>query len=146
VPEVTYLATCKLSPVGAAALIQLEMGAAFPLIEVLLGGRGGGAPPERQVTPLGEQILESVMRILCRELQQTWAMLALQFECEQRCQPAEARHLMPPGEKPLSLSFELTLAENRGTLNLVFPAVVSNALLRKMAAEWVHAERRTLPD
>lgn len=73
-------------------------------------------------------------------------MLALGFEFEQRRQPAEIRHLMLPEEKTLSLSFELTLAENRGTLNLVFPAVVSNALLRKMAAEWVHAKRRNLPD
>lgn len=146
VPEVTYLATCKLAPVGAAALVQLELGAAFPLIEVLLGGKGTGVPPERQVTGIEEQILESVMRILCRELQQTWTMLALEFEFEQRRQPAEVRYLMPPEEKTLSLSFELTLAENRGTLNLVFPAVVSNALLRKMAAEWAQAKRRTLPD
>ncbi|MBZ5573067.1 MAG: FliM/FliN family flagellar motor switch protein [Acidobacteriia bacterium] len=146
VPEVTYLATCKLAPVGTAALLQLELGAAFPLIDVLLGGKGAGAPPERQVTGIEEQILESVMRIICRELQNTWTLLSLEFDFEQRRQPGEARHLMSPEEKTLSLSFELTVAENRGTLNLVFPAVVSNALLRKMSAEWAHAKRRALPD
>jgi flagellar motor switch protein FliM len=146
VPEVTYLATCRLAPVGTAALLQLELGAAFPLIDVLLGGKGLGAPSERQLTGIEEQILESVMRIICRELQHTWTILSLEFEFEQRRQPGEVRHLMAPEEKTLSLSFELTVAENRGTLNLVFPAVVSNALLRKMSAEWQRSKRRPQPD
>lgn len=145
VPEVTYLATCKLMPVGAAALMQMELGAAFPLIDVLLGGKGLGAAPERQVTGIEEQILETIMRMICRELQNTWTLLALEFSFEQRRQPGEVRHLMSPEEKTLSLSFEITVAENRGTLNLVFPAVVSNALLRKMSAEWSHARQRKAP-
>ena len=47
--------------------------------------------------------------------------------------PDQVQHLMPAEEKTLSLSFEITLAESRGTLNLVVPAVVSNALLRKIS-------------
>jgi flagellar motor switch protein FliM len=53
---------------------------------------------------------------------------------------------MPPEEKTLSLSFELSIAESRGTLNLVFPAVVSNALLRKISAGWVRERRPPQPD
>jgi len=142
IPEVTYLATCKLAPVDAVALLQLDLAVAFPLIDVLLGGEGKSALPERQITGIEEQILETVMRIICRELQSAWQMLALQFEFEQRQQPEQVQHLMPAEEKTLSLSFELTVAESRGTLNLVFPAVVSNALLRKMSADWSRPKRR----
>jgi flagellar motor switch protein FliM len=38
---------------------------------------------------------------------------------------------MPTPERILLLSFELTLLDSRGMLNLVVPALVSNALLRK---------------
>jgi len=145
VPEVTYLATCKLLPVEAAALLQLDLAVAFPLIDVLLGGEGKGASPERQITGIEEQILETVMRIICRELQSAWQILALQFEFEGRQTGDSVQRLMPPEEKTLSLSFEVNVAESRGTLNLVFPAVVSNALLRKMAAAWVRAKRRVQP-
>jgi len=145
VPEVTYLATCKLQPVEAAALLQLDLTVAFPLIDVLLGGEGKGANPQREITIIEEQILETVMRIVCRELQSAWQILGLQFEFEGRQAEDAVRRLMPPEEKTLSLSFEVNVAESRGTLNLVFPAMVSNALLRKMAAAWVRAKRRVQP-
>jgi flagellar motor switch protein FliM len=141
VPEVTYLATCKLLPVGASALLQMDLAVAFPLIDVLLGGEGKGPPPSRQITGIEEQILETVMRIICRELQSAWQTLALQFEFDQRQAADQVQRVMPREEKTLALSFELTVAENRGSLNLVFPAVVSNALLRKLSAAYVHAKR-----
>ena len=145
VPEVTYLATSKLLPVEAAALLQLDLTVAFPLIDVLLGGEGKGASPERQITGIEEQILETVARIICRELQSAWQILGLQFEFEGRQTGDAVQRLMPAEEKTLSLSFEINVAESRGTLNLLFPAVVSNALLRKMAAVWVRAKRRVQP-
>jgi flagellar motor switch protein FliM len=146
VPEVTYLATCALAPVGAIALVQMDLTVAFPLIDVLLGGEGRSAPPERQVTAIEEQILETVMRIICRELQTAWQILSLQFAFEERQQAAQLQRLMPADERTLALSFELSVAESRGTLNLVFPATVSNALLRKMAAELSRIRRRIQPD
>jgi flagellar motor switch protein FliM len=146
VPEVTYLATCALAPVGATALLQMDLTVAFPLIDVLLGGEGKGILPERQVTAIEEQILETVMGIICRELQTAWEILPLQFSFEERCPGSQLQHLMPADERTLSLSFELSVAESRGTLNLVFPAIVSNALLRKMAAELTRSRRRVQPD
>jgi len=146
VPEVTYLASCRLSPVGATAVLQLDLAVALPLIDVLLGGEGTSKLPERQITGIEEQILETVMRIICRELQIAWQVMALEFQFEQRREPGEVQHLLPPEEKTLFLSFEVTVAENRGTLNLVFPAVVSNALLRKISAGWARAKVRPQGD
>ena len=146
IPEVTYLASARLMPVGASALLQLDLAVAFPLIDVLLGGEGKGTPPGREITEIEEMILETVMRIICRELQKAWQALSLEFQFEMRQRPDQVRHLMPAEEKNLSLSFEITLAESRGTLNLVVPAVVSNALLRKISLGWATAKLRVRPE
>jgi flagellar motor switch protein FliM len=146
IPEVTYLASFRLQPMGATVVLQLDLSAAFPLIDVLLGGEGSGSLPERQITDIEEQILETVVRIIGRELQTAWQVLAVQFEFEQRLASERVQRVMPPEEKTLSLSFELSIAESRGTLNLVFPAVVSNALLRKISAGWVRERRPPQPD
>lgn len=146
IPEVTYLASFRLQPVGATVVLQLDLSAAFPLVDVLLGGEGNGTLPERQITDIEEQILETVVRIIGRELQTAWQVLAQQFEFEQRLASERVQRVMPPEEKTLSLSFELSVAESRGTLNLVFPAVVSNALLRKISAAWVRERRPAQPD
>jgi flagellar motor switch protein FliM len=146
IPEVTYLASCQLTPADATALLQLDLAVVFPLIDVLLGGEGKGAPPAREITEIEEQIIETVARIICRELQIAWQSLALEFQFEQRQRPDQVQRLMPSEEKTLSLSFEITLAESRGTLNLVIPAVVSNALLRKLAVGWAATKPRVRSD
>jgi len=127
IPEKTYLASCDLAPVGVMALLQLDLAIAFPIIDVLLGGEGKGSDAVRDITDIEEQVLESVVRIICRELQTSWQAISLEFNFAQR--------LMVPDEKNLCLSFEIKMSETRGTLNLAVPAVVSNALLRKISAD-----------
>jgi len=144
-PEVTYLSSANLSPIAASALMQLDLTVAFPLIDVLLGGEGTSPPPDRPITEIEEQILETVMRIICRELQKAWQALALEFRFEARERSDQVQRLMPSEEKTLSLSFEITLAESRGTLNLVVPTLVSNALLRKISASYTTARQRAQP-
>lgn len=146
IPELTYLASIRLEPAASTGLLQMDLSAAFPLIDVLLGGDGKGDLPTREVTEIEEQILETVVRIICRELQTAWQVMVLEFQFEQRQQPKQVQHLMPEEEKTLSLSFEITVAESRGTMTLVVPAVVSNALLRKLSLGWVIARPRTRPD
>jgi len=140
VPEITYLASVKLEPGAAVGLLQLDLAVAFPLIDVLLGGQGTGTPPAREISEIEKQILETVMTIICRELQVTWQVLALQFLFDQQQRPQQVQQLLSGEEKTLCLSFEITLAESRGNLNLMVPAVVSNALLRKLATGWTAAK------
>ena len=134
VPEKSYLGSVKIEPIGAAALIQMDMALAFPLIDVLLGGEGVGQPPSREITEIEEQILETIMRIICRELQNVWQALGVQFVFEQRQQPGRVQHLLPVEEKTLGLSFELSMKNCRGLMSIAVPAVVSGALLRKISA------------
>jgi flagellar motor switch protein FliM len=137
-PEVTYLSSCKLVPIDTPALLQLDLSIAFPLIDLLLGGEGKGKLEPRNVTEIEEQILESVVQIICRELGGAWQALGLEFRFDRRQEGANALRLMPPDDKVLALSFAVTMPETRGTLNLAVPASVSTALLRKMTADWAY--------
>jgi flagellar motor switch protein FliM len=134
-PETTYVASCDLVPAGAVAVLQLDLTVAFPVIDLLLGGEGKGGDLGREITGIEEQILESIMRIVCRELQTAWQAIALEFQFGQRQPMVLAQRLMVPEEKNLCLSLEVKMAETRGTLNMAVPAVVSNALLRKISAD-----------
>jgi len=145
-PETTYLASCRLDPMEGNAILQLDLKVAFPMIDLLLGGEGKGIAATREITEIEEQILDSVARIMCRELAVAWQALTLEFAFEQRLEANSARRLMPPEEKILSLTFEITMPEVRGGLNFAVPATVSNALLRKIAADWSHPRGRQADD
>src|SRR5258708_5096577 len=134
-PETTYVASCDLLPADAVAVLQLDLAVAFPVIDLLLGGEGEGGDLGREITAIEEQIVESIRRFVCRELQASWRASGLEFKFGQRQPVAQAQRLMVREKKNLCLSLEVKMAETRGTLNMAIPAVVSNALLRKISAD-----------
>jgi flagellar motor switch protein FliM len=135
IPDFAYSASFMVNPLGVAGVMVLDLSLTFPIIDLLLGGNGAADQEAREITEIEEQILEGVVQILCRELETAWQSLGLQFVSEQRLPPAQIQRLMPPNEKALALSFEIKLPASRGMLNVIFPAVVSNALLRKLSRE-----------
>ncbi len=145
-PEMTYLSSLRLEPLGAQGALQLDLKIAFPMIDLLLGGQGSSAGTAREITEIEEQILESVARIVCRELGTAWQALPVEVSFDQRLALAEAQRLMPPEEKILSLSFEVTLSDTHGGLHVALPASVSNALLRKISADWSYQKPRNRTD
>jgi flagellar motor switch protein FliM len=145
-PEQTYLATTQLQPVNATSALQLDLTLAFPIIDLLLGGFGTPESELRDITDIEEQILEGVVRVMCRELESAWQPVGISCSFEQRQQPAQMQRLMPPNEKTLSLSFEIRMPESRGMLNLVCPSSVSNILLRKLAHNWAYRRPKGLSE
>jgi flagellar motor switch protein FliM len=135
VPEKTYLASCGVAPFDAVAVLHFDLGITFPIIDIMLGGGGKAGELKRGLTEIEEQILEGVVRIICRDLQTSWQAINLEFNFGSSLQISHAQRLMPPDEKNLCLSFEIKMSEARGTLNVAVPALVSNALLRKISAD-----------
>lgn len=143
VPEVNYVTSVNLRPLDALAAVELDLPLAFPIIDLLLGGNGHAKAEVREVTEIEEEILGSVMQVICRELQTTWQpVLQLDFRIDQRQRQAQILRLMTPNERILSLSFEIRMSEVGGLLNVAFPAVASNALLRKLAQEGSYRKQR----
>ena len=147
IPEVTYLVSMTLRPMGVSAAIEIDLPLAFPIIDVLLGGPGRAEASVREITEIEEQILESVVKIIGRELEGTWLpVLDVQFAFDARLRQADISRLMPPSEKILSLSFEIRMPESRGMLNIALPAAVANALLRKLTQQASYRKQRGTTD
>ncbi|PSH03171.1 MAG: hypothetical protein CXZ00_13460 [Acidobacteria bacterium] len=144
IPDLAYLATFQVKPLGATAVLDLEPSLVFPIIDLLLGGIGRMNEQEREITEIEEGIMEGVVRILCGELQTAWSSLNSTFEFDERVQPAQLQRLMPPADKTLCLSFEIHMPESHGVMNVAFPAVASNALLRKLDQDGGYNRHRSL--
>jgi flagellar motor switch protein FliM len=133
IPDPNYVGSIALHPLEATAAVELDLGLALPVVDMLLGGGGRPVTEVREVTEIEEEILGSVVQLICRELEAAWLpVLELDFRFEQRQRQAQFLRLMSPLEKVLCLSLEVRMAENRGRLNLAFPAVAVNALLKEL--------------
>lgn len=141
-PDLTYLCSMRMQPIEAVGLLQMDLGVAFPIMDLVLGGPGTGTTELRDLTEIEEQILESVMRILTRELQAAWTpVLQVEIEFEARLQSSNTQVLMGPTERCLALSFEIKMTDAHGVLNVTLPAVASNAVLRKLTAQSIYSKR-----
>jgi len=140
IPEISYVASVRLEPLGALSVLHLEMSLAPPVIDLLLGGEGKEGPL-RELTDIEEAILASVVEVVCRELTVAWQPVGLTFNFERRQMLTQVGRIIAVNEKTLCLSFEIRMPHASGLLNLAFPAVVSNTILRRLTVDWGHSRR-----
>jgi flagellar motor switch protein FliM len=140
IPEVSYVASVRLEPLGALSVLQLDLALAPPVIDLLLGGEGREGPL-REITDIEEAILASLVEIICRELTVAWQPVGLSFNFERRQMQTQVARIMSVNEKTLCLSFEIRMPHTSGLLNLAFPAVVANTILRRLTSDRVGRRR-----
>ncbi len=140
IPEISYVASVRLEPLGALSVLQLDLALAPPMIDLLLGGEGRDGPL-RELTDIEESILGSVVEIICRELTAAWQPVGLSFNFERRQMQTQVARIMSVTEKTLCLSFEIRMPHSSGLLNLAFPAVVANTILRRLTSDWGRSRR-----
>lgn len=138
----TYVCSIRLEPLGAVGLLEFDMAIAAPIVDVLLGGVGKGWPL-RELTEIEEAILTSVVEMAVEELNLAWQSVGLGFVFEKRETESAVARLLTLSEKTLCVSFEARMTEAQGTINLCLPAVVLNAILRKLISEGDRPRRRS---
>lgn len=133
-PDPNYICSIRLEPLGALGLIEFDLALAAPILDLLLGGVGDAAKV-RDLTDIEQEILGSVVQLVIRELNTAWVSIGLRFEFDHRESAGSGARMMSLAEKTLCVSFEVTMAEARGALNLCIPAVVLNQILRRLPKE-----------
>jgi flagellar motor switch protein FliM len=140
--SLSYICSIRLEPLGAVGLLELEFSLASPIVDVLLGGVGR-AWPTRDLTDIEEAILTSVVKMAVQELNLAWQSVGLEFVFEKRESEPTVARMLASGEKTLCVSFEAQMPEARGAMNLCLPAVVLNAMLRRLISAGDRPKRRS---
>jgi flagellar motor switch protein FliM len=147
IAERSYLTSINLQPTEATALSELDLAMSFPIIDLLLGGEGKGEPPNRDLTEIEDQIMQSVVKIIYQELQMVWEnLVSVKFAFDQKQQQTQVVRLLPSNERILAISFEVRMPDVHGTMTFCFPAAVASALLRKISEQSLTRKRRVASD
>jgi flagellar motor switch protein FliM len=133
-PTPTCMAFLSMTPFEGTATLEINPSILFPMLDLLLGGRGVLARPiTREITEIEQNLLEGVFRIICQELGETWRTVApigfrvLSLETE----PMFSKRLNG-NEAVVSIATELHIGESVGMLNLAVPAVTIKMMGQKL--------------
>src|SRR6202040_4058619 len=99
--------------------------------------------PTRELTDIEEAILTSVVQMAVQELNLAWQPVGLEFVFEKRESEPTVPRMLTSGEKTLCVSFEARMPEAQGAMNICLPAVVLNAILRRLISEGDRPKRRS---
>ena len=132
-------------PLEGQLILDINPSILFPIIDRLLGGSTKSAPPARR--PLTEIELRLVARItglFLNEMQHAWEnVLKLDLKVDRVESNPQLVQIIPANEVVILISFELTVGETRGMLNLCIPFNSIERISHKLTSNsWISYSKR----
>ena len=147
-PSPTVVATIDASPFDNNCLLELNPTIIFPMIEMLLGGAAGSLTKvDREVTEIEQSILDSVFRLMLRDLREAWKGIAqINFKIENYETEPQLMQVLAPNEAIVAVSIEIRLGELSGMMNIGIPSIIIKMLSHKFAEQWTIRKTESTED
>ena len=134
------------APLEGQLILDINLSLLFPIIDRLLGGGSDPTPPARR--PLTEIELRLVSRItdlFCKEMKQAWEnVMELDLSIDHVESNPQLVQIVPPNEVVVLISFELTIGDARGMMNLCIPFnSIERISTRLSSNSWVSYGKKT---
>ncbi len=140
-PSPTCMITLRMSQLDNEALLELSPSIAFPLLEMLLGGASGSTVlPEREITEIEQSILDSVVRIVLRDLREAWRqVVSTDFEIQAYETEPQLVRIHAPNEAMVLISLEIRIGEVTGQISLAVPSITVKMLTQQFISRRVES-------
>ena len=111
------------SPLEGQLILDINPSILFPVIDRLLGGSTTSAPPARRpLTEIELRLVSRITNLFLNEMQHAWEnVLALELSVDRVESNPQLVQIIPANEVIVLISFELTVGEMRGMMNLCIP-------------------------
>ncbi|HID75066.1 MAG TPA: flagellar motor switch protein FliM [Planctomycetaceae bacterium] len=133
-------------PLEGHLILDLNPAILFPIIDRLLGGGREGSPlARRPLTEIELRLVSRITELFLAELRRAWAnVIELDFKVVRVESNPQLVQIVPPNEVVVLISFELTLGEVRGMVNLCIPYNAIERISSQLSANsWVTYGRKT---
>lgn len=125
-------------------ILELNPSIAFPILERMLGsGKATAGTPERSLTDLEWNLINSIVLRVLEALRDAWSrIVAAQFRVTGRETNPHLVPIMSSNEPVVAVSFEVMIGETRGFLNLCVPVMSIETYLEKISEQTWMVQRK----
>ena len=138
-PSPSCIVSLSLRPYDGNALIEISPSLVFPILEIILGGKGKTADSrKREITEIEQQLLDTLFRIILNDLREAWKSVAIiNFKIETIATEPQMVQILAPAEAVVAIAIEIRLGDSSGTLNVAIPAINIKMIGQKFEQQWM---------
>lgn len=134
----------RAEPLEGNLILDINPSVLYPIIDRLLGGgKQSGPLARRPLTEIELRLVSRITALFMIELRRAWEnVLELEISVERVESNPQLVQIVPPNEVVVLVSFELTLGDIRGMMNLCIPFNAIERFSSKLTANsWVGYSR-----
>ncbi len=131
----TCLAYLGLQPYDGTAVLEINMGLMFSLLELLLGSKGQSAVPvvQRKITDIEKSLVQTLLKVVLRDLTEAWQSVAdVSFQLQSLASEPQLLHVLAPAEAVIVIAIEVKIESTSGLMNLAIPSIFVKRLRTKL--------------
>jgi flagellar motor switch protein FliM len=135
----------KAEPLEGNLILDINPSILYPIIDRLLGGgRETGPTSRRPLTEIELRLVSRITRLFLEEMRRAWEnVMTLDLVVERVESNPQLVQIVPPNEVVVLISFELSISEARGMMNLCIPFNSIERIGNKVSADsWVSYARK----
>ena len=127
-------------PLEGQLILDINLSLLFPIIDRLLGGNSeASAPARRPLTEIELRLVSRITDLFFAEMKHAWHnVLELDLSVDRVESNPQLVQIVPPNEVVVLISFELTIGDARGMMNLCIPFnAIERVNPRLVSNSWV---------
>ena len=135
----------RAEPLEGQLILDINPSILFPIIDRLLGGTTSASPPTRRpLTEIELRLVSRITTLFLREMQHAWEnVLKLELSVDRVESNPQLVQIIPANEVIVLISFELTVGDTRGMMNLCIPFNTIERISGKLTSNsWVSYSRK----
>jgi flagellar motor switch protein FliM len=146
-PDPTAFYAINLSLYDGVGALEINPSIAFTMIDRLLGGTGQTPGPNRALTLIEQNVVDSVVNLMLDNLTETWRPITnMEFRIQARETRPQMLQVTGPTEIVILLVFDIRIADTRGMVNLCIPAAAIEAVGEAFEQGWQRTRKQPTPD
>ena len=145
-PDPTAFYALSMQPLDILGALELNPAVAFTMVDRMLGGTGDSPCPERPLTEIEQNVVDSVVKLMLDHLTETWKAVSVNFRIQGRETRPQMLQVTGPNEIVIRLGFTVRVGDTRGTLNLCIPASAIEAVGSSFEQAWQRTRRQPTTD
>ncbi len=144
IPTPTTLGIINMDPLKGSAVIEIDPGIAFAMIDRLFGGKGEPLKANRELTDIEMPVMEGILVRLLGNFRESWANA---IDLRPRLGNVETNpqfaQVAPYNSMVLLTTFDTKIGDVEGMINLCIPYMTIEPIISKLSSQFWYSSVRS---